>query len=99
MYFINDRVKHSITTGVEQRLERFDLTYQIRGSYFTANPNFQELIYIVMDKAVRAADRKIKVKLLATPGVKLASKLRNVRNASTNLDLYLDPRIQLRFDL
>jgi hypothetical protein len=48
---------------------------------------------------VKAKDRQIKVKFLVRPTTEFGSKLRNVQAANTQLDLDLDPRIQLRFEL
>ena len=98
MYFSSMHEKHKVNPDFQHKAEKFDLQYSIVGTYFESRKQFHEIIYIIVDKDIRPRDRKVKVKFLATPTSKFANKLRNIRNASTQLDLELDPRIQLRFD-
>ena len=99
MYFINNDVKHTLAEVHQPKADKFDLRYLIKGDYFESQNHFHEVVYIVVETSVKPRDRKIKVKFLATPTGPFASKLRNVRVAKTDMDLELDPRIQLRFDV
>lgn len=99
MYFINDQVDHRLTEGVRAKAEKFDLTFEIGGSYFESKDYFHELVYVVVAGQMKPQDRKLKVKFLARPTSKFGNKLVNLRSANTKLDLDLDPHIQLRFDL
>lgn len=99
MYFINDQVKHSFANAQSSKFDRFDLKYDVPGSFFDKHDDFHEVVFVVAHSSVKMKDRRIKVKFLARPTSEFGSKLRNAQAANTQLDLGLDPRIQLRFEL
>jgi hypothetical protein len=99
IYFLNDRVNHTLTDGLQPRASKFDLRYTVRGAFFEKNDHLHEIVYVVVGSSVKPKDRKLRVKFIATPTSEFGRKLVNVRSASTHLELELDPRIQLRFDI
>lgn len=99
MYFINDQVKHSFANAPSSKSDRFDLKYDVPGSFFDKHDDFHEVVFVVVHSSLKTKDRRIKVKFLARPTTEFGSKLRNVQAANTQLHLSLDPRIQLRFEL
>jgi hypothetical protein len=99
IYFLNDRVNHTLTDGLQPRASKFDLRYTVRGAFFEKTDHLHEIVYVVVSNSVKPKDRKLRVKFLATPTAEFGRKLVNVKAASTHLELELDPRIQLRFDI
>ena len=99
IYFLNDRVNHILTDGLHPRASKFDLRYTVQGTFFEKKDHLREIVYVVVASSIKPKDRKLRVKFVAAPTSEFGRKLVNVRSASTHLELELDPRIQLRFDI